>query len=99
MDGVGERMSERLTKDLVVKNAHGLHARTAALLVKTANGFKSEVLFQKDGQSVNGKSIMGVLMLAAGQGSIIRVIVEGEDSIAALAAIEALFLTGFNEGS
>jgi phosphocarrier protein len=91
-------MGERLTKDLKVLNTHGLHARTAALLVKTANGFKSEVLFEKGGQSVNGKSIMGVLMLAAGQGTLIRVVVEGEDSAAALAAIEALFLSGFNEG-
>ena len=92
-------MSQRLTKDLVVKNAHGLHARTAAALVKTANAFKSDVLFEKDGQSVNGKSIMGVLMLAAGQGSTIRVVIEGEDSVSALTAIEALFHAGFNEAS
>lgn len=92
-------MSERLTKDMVVKNAHGLHARTAALLVKTANAFKSDVLFEKGTHSVNGKSIMGVLMLAAGQGTTIRVVIEGEDAAAALAAIETLFLAGFNEAS
>jgi phosphocarrier protein HPr len=91
--------SERLSKELVITNKHGLHARTAALLVKTANAFKSEVLFEKDGQSVNGKSIMGVLMLAAGMGATIKVTVEGDDAPAALAAIEALFKAGFNEAA
>jgi phosphocarrier protein HPr len=89
--------SRRLSKELVVKNEHGLHARTAALLVKTVNQFQSEVAFEKGSQSVNGKSIMGVLMLAAGKGSIIRVIVEGTDAASALAAIEALFEAGFHE--
>lgn len=89
--------SARLTKDLVVKNAHGLHARSGALLVKTANQFQSEVLFEKGGHSVNGKSIMGVLMLAASQGSTIKATVEGDDAEAALRAIEALFAAGFHE--
>jgi phosphocarrier protein len=88
---------QRLTKELVVKNAHGLHARTAALLVKTANKFQSEVIFAKGPQSVNGKSIMGVLMLAAGQGTVIAVTVEGADAAQSLSAIEQLFLSGFNE--
>lgn len=88
---------QRLTKEMVVKNAHGLHARTAAKLVKMANQFQSEVAFEKGGHNVNGKSIMGVLMLAAGQGTTIKVVVDGADAPAALAAIEALFEAGFDE--
>jgi phosphocarrier protein len=89
--------SQRLIQDLVVKNAHGLHARSGALLAKTANQFESEVTLEKNGQAVNGKSIMGVLMLAASQSSVITVTVEGNDAAAAMAAIAALFEAGFNE--
>ncbi len=91
--------SERLSKELIIKNQHGLHARTAAILVKTANAYKCDVAFEKEGQPVNGKSIMGVLMLAAGVGSTLKVTVEGEDAAAAMAAIEALFAAGFNEAT
>ena len=91
--------SQRIIKDLIVKNAHGLHARSGALLAKTANQFESEVTPEKNGQSVNGKSIMGVLMLAASQNSVLTVTVEGTDAEAAMAAIAALFEAGFNEAS
>jgi len=91
--------SQRLIKDLTVINAHGLHARSGALLAKTANQFESEVTLEKNGQSVNGKSIMGVLMLAASQNSVLTVTVEGTDAEAAMAAIAALFEAGFNEAS
>ena len=89
--------SQRLIKDLVVKNAHGLHARSGALLAKTANQFESDVTIEKNGQAVNGKSIMGILMLAASQNTVLTVTVEGNDARAALAAIEALFEAGFHE--
>jgi len=89
--------SQRLIKDLVVKNAHGLHARSGALLAKTANKFESDVTLEKNGQSVNGKSIMGVLMLAASQNSVLTVTVEGTDAKACLDALEALFEAGFYE--
>jgi phosphocarrier protein HPr len=98
MDSEDTKMgSQRLMKDLVVKNAHGLHARSGALLAKTSNQFESEVTLEKNGQVVNGKSIMGVLMLAAGQNSVLKVVVEGDDAEAALSAISALFEAGFHE--
>ena len=88
---------ERLIREFTVLNAHGLHARSGAMLVKAANRFESEVLIEKDGNAVNGKSIMGVLMLAAGKGSRLTVTVEGPDSRDAMTAISELFDAGFNE--
>jgi phosphocarrier protein len=81
-----------------VVNALGLHARAAAQLVKLANRFKSDIYLIKDGQEVNGKSIMGVLMLAATQGSEVAVRVEGDDAEPALKALRELFESGFGEG-
>jgi phosphocarrier protein len=89
--------SQRLIKDLVVKNAHGLHARSGALLAKTANKFESEVTLEKNGQAINGKSIMGVLMLAASQNTVLTVTVEGPDAPACLTALQELFEAGFYE--
>ena len=88
---------ERLIREFTVLNAHGLHARSGALLVKADNRFESEVLIEKDGNAVNGKSIMGVLMLAAGKGSRLTVTVEGPDSRDAMAALGELFEAGFHE--
>jgi phosphocarrier protein HPr len=88
---------ERLIREFTVLNAHGLHARSGALLVKAANRYESEVLIEKDGNAVNGKSIMGVLMLAAGKGSRLTVTVEGPDSRDAMAALSELFEAGFHE--
>ena len=88
---------ERAEKDLLVRNKMGLHARPAALIVQTANRFPCDVLLVKDGQEVNGKSIMGVLMLAAAKGSTITVRAEGEQAGACAAAIADLFDKGFNE--
>ena len=88
---------ERLIREFTVLNAHGLHARSGALLVKAANRFESEMLIEKDGNAVNGKSIMGVLMLAAGKGSRLIVTVEGPDSRDAMAALSELFEAGFHE--
>ncbi len=83
---------------LEIKNRLGLHARAAVLLVQTANRFEAEVTVSKDGQSVNGRSIMGIMMLAAEQGSSIDVTTTGPQAEAALAAIRELVDARFNEG-
>lgn len=84
-------------KEFTIKNRLGLHARAAAQLVQTANRFKSEILVEKEGLEVNGKSIMGILMLAAPQGSEISVTVNGEDEKQAMIALEQLIDDGFGE--
>src|SRR6267378_3540850 len=86
-----------MTKDFQVSNKLGIHARPAALFVKTANRFHCDIFVEKDGETVNGKSIMGLMMLAAGPGSKITVLVEGEDGSAALSEIEALVKRKFDE--
>ena len=80
-----------------IRNRLGLHARAAALLVKTANRFASEVIIEKDGLEVNGKSIMGILMLAASKGSKITLKVNGKDSAQAIQALGRLFEDKFGE--
>lgn len=86
-----------IEKKLVIDNKLGLHARPAALLVRTANRFKSEVSIQKGKHKVNGKSIMGVMMLAAGPGSRITIRVSGPDAANAMKEIEKLFQRNFGE--
>jgi len=86
-----------IDKIYVIKNRLGLHARAAAQLVQLANRFKADVLVRKDGLEVNGKSIMGILMLAAPKGSRIEVSIRGEDATAAMAAIGELIDDGFGE--
>jgi phosphocarrier protein len=78
-------------------NRLGLHARAAAQLVQTANRFLSDVTVEKNGEEVNGKSIMGLLMLAAPQGSLINVTVSGEDAEEAIKVIGTLINDGFGE--
>lgn len=85
------------TKTFVIKNRLGLHARAAAQLVQTSNRFRSDVLVEKEGLEVNGKSIMGILMLAAPQGSKILVTIKGDDQHDAMAAIGRLIEDGFGE--
>jgi len=80
-----------------IKNRLGLHARAAALLVKTANRFVSEVTIEKDGLEVNGKSIMGILMLAASKGTKITLKVEGKDSVQAIQTLGKLIEGKFGE--
>ena len=80
-----------------IVNRLGLHARAAAQLVQTANRFLSDVTIEKDGNEVNGKSIMGLLMLAAPQGSTIKVSVSGEDAEEAMKVIGTLINDGFGE--
>jgi len=81
-----------------VVNKLGLHARASAKLTQTASAFASQVFISKAGRRVNAKSIMGVMMLAAGMGSTVEVEAEGADEAAALAAVEKLFADKFGEG-
>lgn len=90
MDGVTER-------DVTIVNPLGMHARPAALFVKLASTFGSEVEVGNDAMMVNGKSIMGVMMLAAEQGSKIKIRATGNDSPAAVEALAALVGKGFGE--
>jgi phosphocarrier protein HPr len=87
----------RVQRTFEVRNPLGLHARAAAHLVKAANRYRCDVLLEKDGTEVNGKSIMGVLMLAATQGSGVTVRCEGDDANEAVEEISRLFETGFGE--
>ncbi|MCL2102464.1 MAG: HPr family phosphocarrier protein [Syntrophorhabdaceae bacterium] len=84
-------------REFDIKNLLGLHARAAAQLVHLANGYSSEIKLAREGMQVNGKSIMGVLMLAAPKGSRIRVMATGVDADAALDAIGALIDCKFGE--
>jgi phosphocarrier protein HPr len=87
----------KVVKKLEIKNKLGLHARAAALLVQTVNKFDAQVSFCKDGQIADGRSIMGVLTLAATQGSKIQVEASGEEAERAVRAIEKLIDNKFNE--
>ena len=89
--------AEFLTKEVTVLNKSGIHARPAALFVKTANRFGSDIFVEKDGEKINGKSIMGLMMLAAGPGSKVTLHVKGADADAALAELEALVQRKFYE--
>jgi phosphocarrier protein len=83
--------------ELVVENQSGLHARPAAAFVKTANSFRAEIIVTKDGDSVNGKSIMGLMTLAAARGSKLIIEANGDDAIEAVNAIQSLAEDSFNE--
>ena len=86
-----------LTKDFQVANKLGIHARPAAMFVKTATRFACDIFVEKDGERVNGKSIMGLMMLAAGPGSKLTVCAEGNDAFQALAELDALIKRKFDE--
>jgi phosphocarrier protein len=86
-----------MEQSFTILNELGLHARAATRFVQTANRFAAEVEVEKDGQCVNGKSIMGVLMLVAAKGSMITVRSRGEDAEAAMTALEALIRSKFGE--
>jgi phosphocarrier protein len=85
-------------QDIVISNRLGLHARASAKLVQLVQGFKSTVLLLNKSREVNAKSIMGVMMLAAGLGTQLTVRAEGPDEDAALAAVIDLFQRNFDEG-
>ena len=84
-------------KTVTIKNRAGIHARPAALLVQTANRFAANIFLEKDGEKINGKSIMGILTLAATYNSPIRIIADGSDEQDALQSICRLFETKFEE--
>ena len=88
---------QQLTKELVVQNKMGIHARPAAMIVRITNKFKADVFVEKDDEQVNGKSIMGLMMLAAGKGSKVKFIATGDDGAQMLAELEALFGRKFDE--
>jgi len=85
------------TKTLTIVNRLGLHARPSAMFVKTAGKFRADVWVEKDGEKVNGKSIMGLMMLAAGQGSKLHVTAEGSDADKVLVELEAIVARKFDE--
>jgi phosphocarrier protein len=86
-----------MKRTIAIVNKLGLHARASAKLTQTASQFKSAVWIARNGRRVNAKSIMGVMMLAAGMGSSVDVEADGPDEEAALAAVEALFAGKFGE--
>lgn len=88
---------KEITRDLVVINKLGVHARPSAMFVKIASRFEAEIYVEKDGERVNGKSIMGLMMLAAGPGSRLKVIAAGSDAIQALNELDALLKRKFDE--
>lgn len=86
-----------IEKELTIRNKMGMHARPAAQFVKRASKYQCDVWVEKDDEPVNGKSIMGLMMLAAGKGSKVKFIATGDDAAALLAEIEALFARKFDE--
>ena len=86
-----------VNKDLLIINKLGLHARAAAKLVGLTANFQSEIFIEKEGKKVNGKSIMGVMMLAASQHSIVTITITGDDEDAAMTDIEKLISSLFDE--
>lgn len=102
----GLRSTQRITlndKDLMLEqeftiiNRLGLHARASALLVKTAIRFSSDIRIEREEIEVNGKSIMGIMMLAAAKGSIIKLKIHGEDEAEAMSTLKELINNGFGE--
>ena len=95
----GNRSSEaqKIEKELTIVNRLGLHARPAAMFVRIASRHRAETWASKEGEEVNGKSIMGLMMLAAGQGSKLRIRCDGPDADTAIEELEELIKAGFNE--
>ncbi len=87
----------QVRSDVQIINRLGLHARAAAKFVTLAAGFESEIQLLRDGRQVNGKSIMGVMMLAAGKGTMLEIVAEGGDAEQAIAELQALVQNRFGE--
>ena len=102
-NAVTQRMSaKKITdkvwiKDLIVTNKLGIHARPAAMFVKVASRFACDIFVEKDGERINGKSIMGLMMLAAGPGSKLTIHAQGGDAAQALVELEDLLKRKFDE--
>ncbi len=88
----GDQMLNDLTRDFEIRNQYGIHARPAALFVKTASRFDADITVEKDGNRVSGKSIMGLMTLEAGRGAMLRITVSGVDGEEALDDLEALIV-------
>ena len=84
-------------KKIIINNKLGLHARAAAKFVRIASGFQSEIMIHLGNREVNGKSIMGIMMLAAGKGTEINIITIGPDENEAMASLEDLIINKFGE--
>ena len=89
--------AQKIEKEMTVVNRLGLHARPAAMFVRIASRHRAEIWVSKEGEEVNGKSIMGLMMLAAGQGSKLRVRCDGPDADKAMEELQELIKAGFNE--
>jgi phosphocarrier protein len=87
----------KIEKDVTIVNRLGLHARPAAMFVRISTRYRAEVWVSKEGEEVNGKSIMGLMMLAAGQGSTLHIRCEGPDADKAIKELEELIKAKFNE--
>lgn len=86
-----------IQRDVMVTNKAGVHTRPASMIVRTAAKYKSDFWIHKDGYQINGKSIIGVMTLAAEQGATLTLVFDGADEEAAAAAMEQLFADGFGE--
>ncbi len=86
-----------IARDVTVTNQAGIHTRPASMIVRTAAKFKADFFIHKDGYEINGKSIIGVMTLAAEQGSTLTLVLEGDDENEAADALEKLFASGFGE--
>jgi phosphocarrier protein len=93
----GAERADKCEKEVTIVNRLGMHARPAAMFVKTASRFRCEVWVEKEGDQINGKSIMGLMMLAAGKGSKLTIRCEGNDCEQALRELEQLVSGKFNE--
>ena len=88
---------DKLEKEITIVNRLGMHARPAAMFVRIASRYRAEVWVEKEGEKINGKSIMGLMMLAAGQGSKLKICCEGPDADKAMGELEELIAAKFNE--
>ena len=87
----------KVAKEVTIVNRLGMHARPAAMFVRVANRYRSEIWVEKEGEQINGKSIMGLMMLAAGQGSKLMIRCEGPDAERAMDELEQLIANKFSE--
>ena len=89
--------AQKIEKEVTIVNRLGLHARPAAMFVRIASRHRAEIWVSKEGEEINGKSIMGLMMLAAGQGSKLLIRCDGPDADKAMEELEELIRAGFNE--
>ena len=95
--GNGADRADKIEKEVTIVNRLGMHARPSAMFVRVASRHRCEVWVEKDGEQINGKSIMGLMMLAAGQGSKLTIRCEGPDAPRAMQELEELIAGRFNE--